>query len=171
MVEHRSLHGAAKPLEPPRFEQSPPLRITGLRGRVNEAAAAPALWARFAPHFGRVPGAADRVGYGLCLPAADGEAGCFDYVAGCAVNDFAGVPADWARVSIPAQRYAVFAHRQHVSKIRDTIDAIFSRWLPGSGCTVVPAGEDRVAFFERYGEGFDPHTGSGDIEVWVPVNS
>lgn len=170
MVEHRSLHSAATPLEPPRFEQSPPLRIAGLRARVDGAATAPALWARFAPHFGRVPGEVDRVGYGLCLPAADGEAGCFDYVAGCAVNDFAGVPADWAQVSIPAQRYAVFVHRQHVSKIRDTIDAI-SRWLPGSGHEIAPAGADQVGFFERYGEGFDPHTGCGDIEVWVPVKA
>jgi predicted transcriptional regulator YdeE len=22
---------------------------------------------------------------------------------------------------------------------------------------------------ERYGEGFDPRTGSGDIEIWTPI--
>jgi len=22
---------------------------------------------------------------------------------------------------------------------------------------------------ERYGEGFDPQTGSGDIEIWTPI--
>jgi predicted transcriptional regulator YdeE len=25
------------------------------------------------------------------------------------------------------------------------------------------------AFLERYGEAFDPRTGMGDVEVWVPV--
>jgi predicted transcriptional regulator YdeE len=26
-------------------------------------------------------------------------------------------------------------------------------------------------FFERYGEKFDPRTGMGDIEVWIPIQS
>ena len=25
------------------------------------------------------------------------------------------------------------------------------------------------AFFERYGEAFDPQTGTGGIEVWLPI--
>lgn len=168
MAEHLSQNGI--PLESPRFEQRPPLRIAGLRARLGDpAVVAPALWQRFAPQVGQVTNALDRVGYGLCLRAADGEAGCFDYVAGCAVADFDGLPDDWARVSLPASRYAVFPHRQHVSKLQVTVGAIFAHGLRDVGCEAVPAGPDQVGFFERYGESFDPRTGSGDIEVWVPV--
>lgn len=156
--------------ETPRFEQHPPLLIAGLRTSARDPAAIPALWQRFAANAGRVP-ALGRVGYGLCLRPADGEADCCDYVAGCAVADFEPVPADWARVRIPAQRYAVFPHRGHVSQLRDAIDAVFSRWLPAAGCEPVPAGVEEVGFFERYGEGFDPRAGRGDIEIWVPIKA
>jgi predicted transcriptional regulator YdeE len=28
---------------------------------------------------------------------------------------------------------------------------------------------DLPVMLERYGEGFDPQTGSGDIEIWTPI--
>jgi AraC family transcriptional regulator len=139
-----------------------------LRARLqgDPSAVIPALWQRFAPHIGRIPtqiGA--MVAYGLCLQSAPDGQGC-DYVAGCEVRDFSALPADWSKVNIPAQYYAVFAHAQHASKLQNTIHAIFTEWLPGSDRQTAPG---PLSFFERYGTGFNPQTGLGDIEVWLPI--
>jgi AraC family transcriptional regulator len=60
-----------------------------------------------------------------------------------------------------------------VSAISRTVDAIFHAWLPASGYRHAwssgSLSEDALAFFEQYGEDFNPATGRGNIEVWVPV--
>ena len=48
---------------------------------------------------------------------------------------------------------------------------IWNEWLPESGLEVAPAQKGMPDFFERYGEDFDPRTGYGDVEVWVPIKS
>ena len=65
---------------------------------------------------------------------------------------------------IPEHRYAVFSHTEHISTIRRTITAIWNQWLPQSGLKVADAPS-----FERYDEKFDPATGNGGLEIWVPV--
>jgi hypothetical protein len=65
-----------------------------------------------------------------------------------------------------AQRYAVFVHLDHVSKLADTIPAIFMKWLPASGHEPIR----NSGFFERYGEDFNVESGRGDIEIWIPIH-
>jgi AraC family transcriptional regulator len=103
-----------------------------------------------------------RAAYGVICNTDD--AGNADYIAGVEVSDFSGIPGDWARLRIPEQRYAVFTHNDHVAAIRHTWMAIFNKWLPESGYR--PTGGPE---FERYGEDFDPATGRGGIEIWIPV--
>jgi AraC family transcriptional regulator len=55
-----------------------------------------------------------------------------------------------------------------VSNIRDTIDALH-KWFLTSGLSGAQAGRDLAVILERYGEAFDPRTGSGDIEIWTPI--
>ena len=43
------------------------------------------------------------------------------------------------------------------------------KWLEQSDYRCVDAGADAPDFLERYGEEFDPQTGTGGIEVWVPI--
>ena len=76
----------------------------------------------------------------------------------------ARLPAGFTHILIPAQRYAVFTHKQHVSSIPQTIETIWSKWLPESG---VDAAESPA--FERYTEEFNPQTGMGGMEIWVPL--
>lgn len=165
------------PLAPPRFVQHPQLRIAGLLlQQLNDPPAElPALWQRFAPFIGHVPRQVSGVAFGVCMQAPQGEDrsddACSDYVAGCEVEDFAEIPADWARVTIPPQRYAVFAHPGSASQLQHTVQAIFTEWLPRSGCETVSPGPGVVGFFERYGPGFDPRSGSGDIELWLPLRN
>lgn len=158
-------------LEPPRFEDSKPLLIAGLR-RVYAPAAMlgiPAQWQTFAPHIGKIQGQVGRTAYGVCWQAADSAN--IEYLSGVEVSTFAGIPDDFTVVSLPAAKYAVFSHRAHVSKLYETCDAI-SRWLPESGLqSGAAAGAETPAFFERYSEEFDPQTGMGGMEVWVPLKS
>jgi AraC family transcriptional regulator len=153
-------------LEPPRFEDGRPLLIAGLSARYNgeTSHAIPAQWQRFAPHYGHVPGQMGEVSYGVCCNSD--EAGNFDYICGVEVSDFSDLPPELIRLRIPARRYAVFAHRDHISTIRRTFATIFNKWLPESGYGAADAPE-----FERYGKEFDPVTGLGGLEVWVPLKS
>ena len=72
-------------------------------------------------------------------------------------------------MTIQAQKYAVFSHREHVSKLRGTLDAISHEWRPEWGQALSNRGVETPAFFERYTEEFDPRTGMGGMEVWVPI--
>ncbi|TPN01355.1 AraC family transcriptional regulator [Mesorhizobium sp. B2-1-3A] len=151
-------------LEPPRFETSRPLPIAGLGERYTceTSAAIPMQWQRFGPYIGNIPGETGDVAYGVCANGDD--AGNFDYVAGVEVTDFSDRPRELSRVRIPAQKYAVFAHREHISTIRRTVNTIWNKWLPASGHEIADAPE-----FERYGPEFDPRSGDGGLEIWVPI--
>jgi AraC family transcriptional regulator len=151
-------------LQAPRSETSKPLLIAGIGERYTceNGAAIPAQWQRFHQSVDRIPGRAGKVAYGVCCNGDD--AGNFDYIAGVEVADFSDLPREFSRVRVPQQRYAVFAHREHISTIRRTVNTIWNQWLPSSGLKAADAPN-----FERYDENFDPQTGNGGLERWVPV--
>jgi AraC family transcriptional regulator len=153
-------------LETPRFENGKALLVAGLGARYtfDTSEGIPAQWQRFAAYLGHIPGQVGNTTYGVCCNADD--AGHFDYIAGVEVSSFADLPKDLARVRIPAQRYAVFTHREHIAAIRGTIYTIWSKWLPESGHLVADAPN-----FERYGPDFDRRTGTGVVEIWVPIKA
>ena len=153
-------------LAPPRFETLKPLLVAGLSERYDceTSKAIPAQWQRFAPHIGNITGQIGWTAYGVRHNCD--EDGNFDYTAGVEVASFSALPTEFGRVRIPAQRYAVFANADHVSTIRRTIVTIWNKWLPESGLQVADAPD-----FERYGESFDPRTGMGGLEIWIPIKS
>ena len=106
------------------------------------------------------------VAYGVSLFKGAGSGECEYCLAGVEVSDFSGLPSELSQLRIPAHKYAVFPHREHVSRIWNTIDAIGQKWLPGSGYKVAA---DALGFFEPYDENFDPQTGFGGMEVWMPI--
>ncbi|MBN3766288.1 AraC family transcriptional regulator [Burkholderia sp. Ac-20365] len=153
-------------LEPPRFVDGEPLLVAGSSERYNceSSSAIPAQWQRFNTIFGKVPGQVGNVAYGVCYNADD--SGNFDYLCGVEVADFSALPDGLSRVRIGAQRYAVFTHREHISTIRRTCNTIWNKWLPESGHTPADAPN-----FERYSEQFNPVTGMGGVEIWVPLQA
>ena len=159
----------ATELGPPRFENGRALLIAGLRGHYTGETMKdlPVQWQRFGLHIGKIPGQIGRATYGICWQPREGSG--IEYLTGVEVSGFVGLPGEFTVASIPEQRYAVFPHRAHVSKLYETCDAI-SRWLPESGYRHADDVET-PAFFERYTEEFDPQTGIGGIEVWVPLKS
>ena len=120
--------------------------------------------AALSPNDREHPNPVGRIAYGVCCNGDD--AGNFDYIAGVEVRDFTDVPREFSRVRIPARRYVVFTHKDHISTIRRTVNTIWNNWLPASGHRVADAPN-----FERYDEKFDPVTGNGGLEIWVPIES
>jgi AraC family transcriptional regulator len=154
----RSSEFARTPLEPPRSEHAERLLIAGLAER--DYRRIPLLWQRFGPSIGTLPAQTGHDTYGVCANADDG--GSFTYFAGVEVARFDGLPAEFTTIRIPEARYAVFEHRGHVSTIRSTFEAIWRSWQPYNDALDAP-------FFERYGDAFDPHSGNGTVEIWVPI--
>jgi AraC family transcriptional regulator len=152
------------PLDPPRLVDQPALQIAGLNERYDNGASAaiPAQWQRFTPHLDHVPGQVGHTAYGVIHNSDD--TGHADYLTGVEVKDFSKVPAEFERLTIPPQRYAVFTHRDHISSIRRTWFSILNKGLPEAGLEASGGPE-----FERYDERFDGRTGNGEVEIWIPV--
>jgi AraC family transcriptional regulator len=155
---------AIENLAAPRFTTSKPLLVAGIGERYTweSGAAIPGQWQRFHQSVANFPGRIGQVAYGVCCNGDD--AGNFDYIAGVEVPDFSDLPRDFSRVRIPEQKYAVFTHSEHISTIRRTINTIWNQWLPASGLKAADAPN-----FERYDQNFDPLTGNGGLEIWLPV--
>lgn len=151
-------------IEPPRFENGKTLLIAGIgQHYTNETSAQiPAQWQKIVPYLGSIPGEVHGTTYGVICQTDD--AGNTEYICGVEVSDFSKVQPELRRMRIPEQRYAVFSHREHISTLRRTYFTIFNKWLPESEYRVVEAPE-----LERYGNEFDPRTGNGGFEIWVPV--
>jgi AraC family transcriptional regulator len=152
----------------PRFETRGAFMIAGLSARVRPGNQDDmmAIWQRFAPHIGSVPGQIGKAAYG----AVSGSASGVDYLAGVEVADASGLRDGFTHVRLPAQKYAVFTHEGHVSKLFDTCTAIWRNWYPQSGLEHAQT-PGAPQFLERYGEAFDPEKGVGGIEVWIPIKS
>jgi AraC family transcriptional regulator len=151
-------------LSAPRFVDSEELLIAGLGERftIETSQGIAALWQRFVPYIGRVPGQQGYETFGVCCnPQEDGS---FEYIAGVRVSRTNDLPAGFTQQRLAACRYAVFLHDGHISSIHETFNAIFQRWLPNAGLQGADAPE-----FERYSEDFDPMTGAGTVEIWVPL--
>ena len=170
-MSHATMKKApAVQLEAPRFENGKSLFIAGLRSHYAAAPweGVPAQWQRFQSHLGKIPGQVGRAAYGLCFNALSPDG--VDYLVGVEVSNSSDLPGDFSFANIPAQKYAVFSHREHVSKMYQTLDAI-DKWFPGSGLEVASETAQAPNFFERYSEEFDPRTGMGGMEVWVPIKA
>lgn len=151
-------------LVPPRFENGPALRIVGFNGSYTFETRSdiPSQWERFGPHCHNMPGANTDHAYGVCWNYRPGVG--FDYLTGMAMAADAPVPEGMVDLLLAPCRYAVFTHTGNVSKIAETLDAIWCKWLPNSGHEAADAPS-----FERYDARFDPMTGDGGLEIWVPL--
>ena len=151
-------------LAPPRVESAGAFLVAGLGARCSFETnqGIPLLWQRLADQAACIPGRVGSVSYGVCCNSD--EQGNFDYIAGIEVASFAGLPDTLSRCTIPAQNYLVFSHQEHISAIRNTVYTIWNAWLPNSDYRQA-AGPD----FERYDERFEASTGTGGVEIWVPI--
>lgn len=152
-------------LAEPRFEEAGKLAITGLSRHYGfeEVAEIPDQWQSLGLLISRLTAEVQPTTYGVIYNGSDDS---FDYLTGVEISKAETAPENVVRLDIAPQRYAVFEHPGHVAHVRETCDAIWSDWLPSSDLTVVEA-----PWFERYGKAFDPLTGAGGLEIWIPITS
>lgn len=152
-------------LDPPRFENGERLCIAGFGARYSFEASEgmPDQWRRFGPHIGHVPGQLTPQTYGVAFNFDD--AGTFTYVAGVRVPDFSETPREFATVVIEPRRYAVFKHNGHVIGLHRSHYTIMNDWAPKNELAIASAPN-----FELYHQDFDPVTGLGTIEIWMPLD-
>ena len=155
-------------MEPKRYEDAGAKVIAGLGGDFTSSTVReiPALWMRFAPNIGKLKDEVGTDAYGVITGGKPDKDG-FHYLSGVEVKGTEALPKDFETIAVPAQRYAVFGHSGHVSKLSETITAIWHDWWPKSGHQ--HAGKPDL--IERYSKEFNPDTGLGGMEVWIPVKA
>ncbi|MCC6948714.1 MAG: AraC family transcriptional regulator [Bradyrhizobiaceae bacterium] len=150
----------------PCFVDGRRMLVAGIAERYSGSnAGIPEQWRRFAPQIAKIPDQAGAATYGVIFDSLK-NAYSFGYLSGVEVSSVARLPKEFCHLEIPAQRYAVFTHRDHLSALPRTMQAIMREWLPNSRHELVKDGAD---FFERYGDEFDPRTGTGAVELWIPI--
>jgi AraC family transcriptional regulator len=154
-------------LAPPIFRELAAMLIAGLGQYYTYDARGgiPSQWQRFNVHFGHIPNAVGNAAYGISSSVAGDDNG-FDYMCGVEVSSLDELPEGFTGMRLPARRYAVFWHGDHISRIGSTCGAIYSEWLPNSGYKVA---EGPLMMLERYDQRFDPKTGNGGAEIWIPL--
>ena len=111
-----------------------------------------------------IPGRLGNDSYGVCwnMRADSG----FDYLTGVAITRGETLPAEFSVLDLKARRYVVFAHKEHISSIASTIDTIWAKWVPVCGLNIAHA-----PCYERYTPEYNPATGLGGTEIWVPLEA
>ena len=157
---HEAVHVSS-----PRFVNEEEIRIVGLPAHYSYDATAgiPGQWQQFMSHAMTMPGRRPGIPVGVATNVdADGS---FDYVCAVEVSAIpATLPPGWVRIAIPAHRYAVFEHHAHISTLQKTYSAIWDEWLPAHQLT-----SSNAPSIERHKETFDPLTGEGGVDLWIPV--
>jgi AraC family transcriptional regulator len=153
-------------LEAPRFVSSPSMIVVGIIERHSFGATEgiPGQWQRFMRHYADITDKTQPIPLGVSANMDDD--GNFEYMTAVEVSKAPELPKDFKQLRIPEQHYAVFRHSGHVSSLGETYSAIWNDWLPA---------HDRRAAdgpcLERHLETFDPRTGLGGVELWIPLEN
>jgi len=159
----RTADGATTALAEPRLAHDGARLIAGLGCRYtpDTTQGIPAQWQRlFLNHAAALP--MRNTAFGVCCNSDD--EGSFEYIAGVEVTAFSGLDSALSTLRLPAREYVVATHYGHISAIRRTWQAFVGDWLPRSGLTVADAPD-----FEKYSAGFNDVTGTGEVEIWLPL--
>ena len=92
--------------------------------------------------------------------------GNFDYVAAVEFTNVATVPSGLTKVQIAPRRWAIFEHDGNITTLSKTYMAIWDRWLPDHNQRL-----SNAPSIERHKETFDPLTGYGGVEIWIPIDT
>lgn len=167
ILEHEAgLRAQTLGFNAPRFENRQTMTIAGINQhytmdtRMNISS----QWRQFFPHINSIPNKRNQGTYGVRWRE---KPDCsFDYLSGVEVFDVNRLPDEYESVTIPASRYVVFTHTEHVSTIIDTIDTLFNKWVPDCELTV----SDSPSFIHHTDQ-FDRLTGMGGVEIWIPLQT
>lgn len=152
-------------LEVPRCIDGPDILAVGLSVRYGffDPAGIPAQWETFMRVLvgeiaHRVPG----IPFSISSDLRDDLT--FAYMTAVDVTKIEDVREPLTSMRIPARRWAIFHHAGHVSTIPDTYAAIWDYGFHDLGLVV-----DVAPSVERHCPAFDPRTGEGGVDIWMPV--
>ncbi len=156
----------AKPAPEPRFAEGETIRAVGLpeRHSFKDKTAIPGQWQRFMARFSEIENVLPGIPIGIS--ANVDEEGDFDYLCAAEVSAFGRKPREFVQLTIPVRRYAVLEHSGHISDLARTYEALWDLWLPSLGLVVADAPS-----LERHKATFDPRTGSGGVDLWIPIET
>ena len=149
----------------PHIEKNHALTIVGLSEpcSFDSVVKIPGLWQRFmSQYYAAIPAKADDIPVGVSYAA--GDEGGFQYVCGVVVTRVNGKPKELVTLELPARPYAVFEHREHISRLTQTYRKIWNDALPAVGRVVADA-----PILERFNQRFDTRTGEGGVQLWIPL--
>lgn len=126
----------------------------------------PDLWMEAVPKIFALEGRQGDTTYGACIGmnTKEGDDYGFVYMAAVEVGPTAAEVEGMTTVVAPAGRYAVYTFDDHISKFSEFVDAVWRDLFPTSGLTRRSAPD-----FERYDERWDPETGMGPVDYFIPV--
>lgn len=151
---------------PPKVEDRQGLLAVGLSSTYAFGAAdgIAGQWQRFmATAAADIPHRVAGIPIGIAT-TVDADGG-FAYVTAVEVSALADPVAGLQSLRIAPRRWAIFEHTAHVSTLSQTYAAIWDRWLDAHDLTLADAPS-----IERHKPAFDPRTGNGGVDIWIPVH-
>jgi AraC family transcriptional regulator len=151
----------------PTFQDGPELLIAGLSRRYTSESrvAIPRQWEDFVPRAAELSPSPGASWFGVCSNCAPDDS--FDYLTGVELAEARSIPHGLTSLQLAPRRYVVFAHTGHVSTMPKTIDVIWKQWAPECGLKIARNGP----CVERYTSEFNPQTGMGGMEIWIPLEA
>jgi AraC family transcriptional regulator len=149
----------------PHIEKEDALTIVGLSEpcSFDSVVKIPGLWQRFmSQYYAAIAAKTTEIPVGVSYAA--GDEGGFQYVCGVEVTRANGKPKELVTLELPARPYAVFEHRDHISRLTETYRKIWNEALPAVGRVVADA-----PIVERFNPRFDTRTGEGGVQLWIPL--
>ncbi|MGL5116633.1 MAG: AraC family transcriptional regulator [Beijerinckiaceae bacterium] len=154
-------------LKEPKISEHKGILAIGLLGQyafgANEGIAG--QWAKFmGSMFVGIENKVPSIPIGVTLGIDDD--GNFDYVTAVEVNSSTTVPSGLTKVQISPRHWAIFEHDGNITTLSKTYMAIWDRWLPDHNQRLANSPS-----IERHKETFDPRTGNGGVEIWIPIEA
>ena len=152
-------------LPAPRIAERGLLRVIGFAASCTfgDKSAIPRVWRKFAERRDELATPDAETVYGVSYEVNPDE-GEFLYLAGVEASEDATLTEDMQEVLAPAGRYAVYLHRGNISGLPGLVRVIWDGGL--AKADLQPRLEPEL---EIYDKRFDPETGDGDVEIWIPV--
>jgi AraC family transcriptional regulator len=168
LMEPRTLtHTPQIQLSEPEIVKRGPLLLAGLSKhfQFSERGAIPLLWGQFAPLIASLPRSGPGVTFGVVSAPPPGEEG-FEYAPSVQIASVDDLPEGLKAIRIAERTFAIFRHGGHVAEMPAVCNAIYSDWCARSDYR--PA-EIPLQMLEYYPESFNPATGGGGYEIWLPL--
>jgi AraC family transcriptional regulator len=130
----------------------------------NIAEKLPPLWQQFLVRLSEVDNTVGGTCYGVVRQLQE-NSDELEYFCAIEVTAPADIPQGMLAITIPPRTYAKFTHKGAVSLIDNTINYIYSTWLPQSGKR-----HANTADLEFYGADYNPTSNESVMHYAIPIN-